>query len=75
MTYKAKYAAAPEQVKKVADEMKRLRKLDSASLRRAADQARRVHCARSKDECVSLIINSTFSRKQLEAHDVYFFGE
>jgi len=74
-SYKKKYETAPQEIKDVADHMVMLKKQPTDALKRMANQASRVHSAKSKSEYVSLLMNNKFGRKKLEAHDKHFFGE
>jgi hypothetical protein len=74
-SYAAKYAAAPEKIKKVADEFKRLKSTSLESLKREARTMNRVHNAKTKDEHVGLILSNKFSDKTLQDHDDHFLGK
>lgn len=75
-SYAKKYASAPDHVKRVADEMKRLSKLPKSKLVSSYPSRLDTNHLKSepKDALVAGHLRQKFSRKSLEDHDKHFFG-
>jgi hypothetical protein len=74
-SYKKKYETAPEGVKAVADHMAMLKKQQTDTLERMANQHYKVHSAKSKNEFIGMLMRAKFGKKKLEAHDSHFQTE
>jgi predicted RNA binding protein YcfA (HicA-like mRNA interferase family) len=76
-SYKKKYETAPDRVKRVADEMARLRKMSKSDLIRTFPSRLNTNHLKSepKDIIIGGHLETKFSHKDLRAHDKHFFGE